>query len=123
VLPVSHPTNKLLLANGAALFSPSFKGFVWALGARNMNDGSIETSGETGISHAKQDLCGATIGGATVICQGDIMQECAGPGVALYKPRTCQSHCDGDSVFCYNLDAVTFGRSLSSDLICDRALA
>ncbi|KAL3963047.1 hypothetical protein ACCO45_000051 [Purpureocillium lilacinum] len=70
--------------------------------------------------------CGPGSGSNGVICNGDLTQECAEPGIALYKSRTCRTHCAqfGDSSFCTPdfTDGQHFDRTLSAVLICDRAL-
>lgn len=98
----------------------------YALGARNMNDGTQVNGYDTGIgSHNPGDLCGKSLGGWTVTCQGDITQECAGYGVALYNSRSCRTYCPslGDPQFCLDLFDGDFSDSLSLVLVCDRALS
>jgi len=91
----------------------------------NMNAGTREQGGLTGVGFSTKNLCGYKIGGATVICNGDITQQCSDPGVALYNSRTCRTYCPGygDSQFVWNIFDGDFAMSLSTVLVCDRALA
>jgi hypothetical protein len=98
-----------------------------------MDDGTVESTGHTGVGHSDQDLCGATIGNAIVNCDddGDITQSCSGYGVATYTEAdntqnswTCRTQCgpSGDPSFCFSaLNGIFFGNSLGAVLICDRA--
>jgi hypothetical protein len=99
---------------------------AYSLGAMNMNAGTLVTGVEdNGTGHSTNDLCGATINGATVVCQGDITTECSNYGVALYNSRTCRTYCPskGDSQFVWDIFDADFALSLSNVLVCDRALA
>ena len=98
----------------------------YGLGAMDMNTGVILTSENTGVTaHSTNDLCGANIGGAIVICQGDITQECQAPGVALYNSRTCRTYCPslGDNGFAWDIFDGDVSITLSTVLVCDRALS
>jgi hypothetical protein len=98
---------------------------AYGLGAMNMNAGTLAEVDLDGVGHSTRDLCGASINGATVICQGDITVQCADPGVALYNSRTCRTYCPsfGDSQFVWDIFDGDFASSLSTVLVCDRALA
>jgi hypothetical protein len=97
----------------------------YGLGVRNMNGGIGWTGYDTGVGHSARDLCGKTLNGTTVICQGDITQQCAGYGVALYNSRSCRTYCPslGDPQFCFDLFDGYFADTLSMVLVCDRALS
>jgi hypothetical protein len=91
----------------------------------NMNEGKVVDGNLNGIGHSTRDLCGANIGGATVICNGDITANCASYGVALYNSRSCRTYCPslGDPQFVWNIFDGDFATSLSNVLVCDRALS
>ncbi|KAH6658580.1 hypothetical protein BKA67DRAFT_511880, partial [Truncatella angustata] len=93
--------------------------------ARNMNAGTQVSGYLTGIGHSTADLCGATLGGATIICQGDITAQCSDYGVALYNSRSCRTFCPdlGDLPFCWQIFNGVSAFELAMDLICDRALS
>jgi hypothetical protein len=99
---------------------------AYSLGAKDMTAGTLVTGVEdNGTGHSENDLCGASINGATVVCEGDITVECSLYGVALYNSRTCRTYCpsQGDSQFVWDIFDADFALSLSTVLVCDRALA
>jgi hypothetical protein len=67
--------------------------------------------------------CGRTINGATVECFGDLNQECANCGIALYNSLSCRTCCPivGDDTFCSDIFDGDFSFTLMQTLVCDRA--
>jgi hypothetical protein len=100
---------------------------AWGLAARNMDTGRWVDDYLTGVGRSEGELCNKQLGGANIICQGDITQECSGYGVALYNYRTCRTYCPafGDSQWCYNpfpngINGQLYAESIGATLICDR---
>jgi hypothetical protein len=97
---------------------------AYGFGAMNMNAGTLEETDLNGVGPS-YDLCNAIINGAKVDCYGDITTNCAPYGIALYNSRTCRTYCPslGDSQFAWDLFDGDFGATLSTVLVCDRALS
>jgi hypothetical protein len=126
VPPLEHPWYCVGLAEEDDCNSLGGCTRSYMLGARNMDAGTQENCCGTGVrSYEPNDLCGKTINGAVVDCYGDLTQECAGYGVALYNSRTCRTYCPslGDDNFCWDLFDGDFSDSLTQTLVCDRALS
>ncbi|KAH9209393.1 hypothetical protein DL95DRAFT_310096, partial [Leptodontidium sp. 2 PMI_412] len=98
--------------------------YSYGAGAMNMNAGTRDQGPLTGIGFSTKQICGQTMFGATVICNGDITADCADYGVALYNSRTCRTYCSslGDSPYVWKIDG-TFPSFQSTVLVCDRALS
>lgn len=99
---------------------------AYGLGAMDMSEaGGLYDASLNGIGHSTKDLCNAKIGPAGVICIGDITKQCSDPGVALYNSRTCRTYCPsaGDNQFAWHIFDGFGSTTLSTVLICDRALA
>ncbi|UKZ57128.1 hypothetical protein TrVGV298_010980, partial [Trichoderma virens] len=73
------------------------------LAARNRNTGHTDNGYGTGTGYSARDLCRKTLGGATVIRNGDPMTQCSGYGIALWNSRSCRTHCAslGDKEKCF----------------------
>ncbi len=78
---------------------------LYSLAALNMGNGRMASDSENGIGHPIKDLCGASVGGTTITCNGDITARCSSYGVARYGSTTCRTYCpdQGDPVFCVNV--------------------
>ncbi|KAI0127775.1 hypothetical protein BJ170DRAFT_386867 [Xylariales sp. AK1849] len=70
------------------------------------------------------DLCGATVNGQVVTCNGDVTQTCSAYGVATYNGLNCRTICtsSGDPSPCWLSSSGSANAGISGVIICDQTL-
>jgi hypothetical protein len=79
--------------------------------------GSLDT-------YSNSDLCGQTVNGQVVTCNGDVSGTCAAYGVATWNGLNCRGYCTdtGDPSPCWRSDSGSSQAGINGVIICDQTL-